>query len=437
MVSLTRTLREENPGTGQRFDRTRIKVFLGIALIAGCLATMFYVFTRPSRTEIGPEHDFVTIIAGAHCAIDQCDPYDSPTLEREFPKMGGYIPPLHFKPEWPVYPTSTLFVLLPLSLIPWSVLSVVWMLSSFGFLCAAFVVVFLRFKAYRDVLSFLPLGILLIDVAIGQAVALGQPTMIAASALTLAMIALESGSMPVTGGLLLALSLCLKPQGALLCGIYFLFRSRTRIPALAAYLFTAAAGVAGVLLFYFRLSSFAYLGHLSSNLKLALQPGRDADFSPLNQYSPSFLNLQAFLSRLIENPHVCNAVTYAVCFAIAGVLIFICWRRKNMAARPYTILAVLVMLELLVSYHRFYDHIFMLAAIPGLYEIKRRSRSGYLLSVVALFVYLFRQFHNLKVHGLGPFPSGAPVELFIALLCLHSLWSDHAEAPLMNLCVGE
>jgi hypothetical protein len=342
--------------------------------------------------------------------------------------MGGYIPPLHFKPEWPVYPPSTLFVLLPLSLLPWPVLSVVWMLLSFGFLCAAFVVLLLRFKAYRDVLSFLPLGILLADVAIGQAVQLGQPTLIAAAALTLAIIALESGSMPVTGGLLLALSLCLKPQGAFLCGIYFLLRSRTRIPALAAYLFTAAVGLAGVLLFYFRLSSFAYLGHLSSNLKLALQPGRDADFSTLNEYSPSFLNLQAFLSRLIANPHVCNAVTYAVCFVIAGLLIFVCWRRKSLAARPYTILAVLVMLELLVSYHRFYDHVFMLAALPGLYEIKQRSRSGYLLSVIALFVYLFRQFHNLKIHGLGPFPSGAPVELFIALLCLHSLWGDDSQA---------
>jgi hypothetical protein len=342
--------------------------------------------------------------------------------------MGGYIP-LPFKPEWPVYPPSTLFFLLPLSLLPWPVLSVLWMLSSFSFLCAAFVVVLLRCKAYRDVLSFLPLGILLSDLAIGQAVQLGQPTLIASSALTLAAIAWESGSMPVTGGLLLALSLCLKPQGAFLYGIYFLLRSRTRIPALAAYIFMAAAGLAGTLLFYFRLSSFAYLGHLSANLKLALQPGRDADFSPLNEYSPSFLNLQAFLSRLIPNPHVTTAITYAACLAIAGLLAFVCWRNRNLATRPYTILAVLVMLELLVSYHRFYDHVYMLAALPGFYEIRQRGRSGYLLCIAALVVYQFRQFHNLTIHGLGPFPSGAPVELFIALLCLHSLWSDQPHAP--------
>jgi hypothetical protein len=298
------------------------------------------------------------------------------------------------------------------------------MLLSFGFLCAAFVVLLLRFKAYRDVLSFLPLVILLTDAAIGWAVQLGQPTLIAGSALTLAIIALESGSTPVTGGLLLALSLCLKPQGAFLCGIYFLLRNRTRIPALAAYIVTAAAGLAGVLLFYFRLSSFAYLGHFSANLKLAFQPGRDADFSPLNGYSPSFLNLQAFLARWIANPHVCNSITYGVFFAIATLLIFVCWRKKNLATRPYTILAVLVMLGLLVSYHRFYDHVFMLAALPGLYEIKQRSRSGYLLSVLALVVYQFRQFHDLKIHGLGPFPSGAPVELFVAILCLHSLWKN-------------
>ena len=423
MVTLTGISQEAKAGKDNRSERSRIKALAGIAIIIGCLAIMFYYWSRPSRNKIGPEHDFVTVVTGAHCVIARCDPYDSPTLEREFPKMGGYIP-LHFKPEWPVYPPSTLTLLLPLSLLPWPVLSVVWMLLSFAFICTAFVALLLRFKAYRDVLSFLPLILLLTDAAIGGAVQLGQPTLIAGSALTLAIIALESGSMPMTGGLLLALSLCLKPQGAFLCGIYFLLRNRTRISALAAYAFTAAAGVAGVLLFYFRLSSFAYLQHLSANLKLAFQPGRDADPSPLNEYSASFLNLQAFLARLISNPHLSNAITYAVCLAIAGVLAFVCWHKKNLATRPYTVLAVLVMLELLVSYHRFYDHVYMVAALPGLYEIKQRGRFGYLLGIGALVVYQFRQFHNLTIHGLGPFPSGAPVEFFIALLCLHSLWND-------------
>jgi hypothetical protein len=41
-----------------------------------------------------------------------------------------------------------------------------------------------------------------------------------------------------------------------------------------------------------------------------------------------------------------------------------------------------------------------------------------------LFVYHFSQFHGMTIHGLGPFPSGAPVELFIAALCLYSLWKN-------------
>jgi uncharacterized membrane protein YhaH (DUF805 family) len=194
---------------------------------------------------------------------------------------------------------------------------------------------------------------------------------------------------------------------------------------LAAYLFTAVAAVAGTLLFYFRLSSFAYLAHLASNLKLAVQPGRDADFSRLNEMnSSSFLNLQAFLARFIQNPHVCNALTYLVSSAIIGLLAFVCWRKSNFVTRPYTILAVLVMVELLVSYHRLYDHLLMLAAIPGLFEIKERGDVSYLLFVGALFVYHFSQFHGLTVHGLGPFPSGAPVELFLTVVCLQSLWQN-------------
>ena len=404
-------------------NRDKWKALLISLVVAACLGSIFYVYSRPSKNGYGAEHDFVTVISGVHCAVNRCDPYDSPTLEREFLKMGGYTPTSHFKPEWPVYPPSTFLLLLPFSLLPWSALSVVWMLLCYGFLCAAYIALLLRFKAYRDLLSLLPFAILLADGSIGWAVELGQPVLIAASALTLAIIALES-SLPVTGGILLAISLCLKPQGAYLCGAYFLFRAGTRLPALAAYLFTAAAAAGGTLLFYFRLSSFAYLAHLSQNLKLALQPGRDADFSRLNVDSASFLNLQAFLARVIEDPRVCTLLTYAICLIIAGKLVFVCWRRQTLATRPFTILTVLVMLELLVSYHRLYDHAYMLAAIPGLYEIKQRGRSTYLLFVAALFVYHFSQFHGLTIHGFGPFPSGAPVELFIAGLCLYSLWKN-------------
>jgi hypothetical protein len=408
-----------------RLERSKIKALIAIAIIVCCLAAIFYIYSRPSRNGFGAEHDFVTVVTGAHCLVDGCDPYDAPTLEQEFPKMGGYIPTSHFKPEWPVYPPSTFLLLFPFSLLPWPVLSVVWLLLSFAFLFAAMVVLLLRFKAYRDLLSFFPFVILLADGSIGWAVQLGQPVLIAASSLTLAIVALESGSMPIVGGVLLAISLCLKPQGAYLCALYFLLRIGTRIPTLAACLFTAAAGAAGTLLFYFRLSSFAYLGHLSANLKLAMQPGRDADFSRLNEAnSSSFLNLQAFLARLIQDPHVCNVLTYGTFLALAVLLVFVCWRTKTLATRPFTILAVLVMLELLVSYHRLYDHALMLAAIPGLYELKERGILSYLLFIAGLFVYHFSQFHGMTIHGLGPFPSGAPVELFIAGLCLYSLWKN-------------
>ena len=181
-------------------SRMRLQAWVASIVVVGCLAAIFYVYSRPSKNGFGPEHDFVTVIAGVHCAIDRCDPYDAPTLEREFPNsMGGYTPTNHFKPEWPVYPPSTFLLLLPFSLLPWPVLSAVWMLLSFGLLSAAFVVLFLRFQAYRDLLSILPFVLLLADGSIGWAVQLGQPALIAASSLTLAIVALESGSMPVTG----------------------------------------------------------------------------------------------------------------------------------------------------------------------------------------------------------------------------------------------
>ncbi len=409
----------------------RAKALFAVLLILGCLGSIFYIYSRPARNGFGPEHDFVTVIAGTHCLITGCDPYDAATLEKEFPnKMGGYVPPEHFKPEWPVYPPSTFVLLLPFSLLPWKVLSLVWLSLCFAFLAGAFVVLCLRFQAYRNLLSFFPFIILLADGSIGWAVQLGQPALIAASALTMAIIALESSTLLIPGGLLLAFSLCLKPQGAYLCGLYFLLRRKTRITAVAAYLFTVAAAAAGAWFLRLQLGSYAYLDHLSANLKLAMQPGRDADFSRLNEAnSSSFLNLQALLARLIQDPHLCNLITYATVALLAVLLVYICVRSKTFETRPFTIVAVLVMLELLVSYHRLYDHALMLAAIPGLYEMRKSSWVSYLLFVFGLVVYHFSQFHGATIHGLGPFPSGAPVELFISAICLYSLWAERPREP--------
>ncbi len=408
-------------------NRNRLQAIIGVAAIVASLSYVFFTYSRPAKNGYGAEHDFVTVIAGAHCLADRCDPYDSPTLEQEFHKMGGYQPSTHFKPEWPVYPPSTLLMLFPLSLLPWKVFSVVWMLLCYGLVTATFVALFIKCKAYRDLLSAIPFVILLADGSIGWAVELGQPVLIAASSLTLGILAIESAAMPITATLLLAISLLLKPQGAYLCILYFLLKKSTRLPALAACVLTALTAAAGTWLFYARLSSMAYLGHLAANLRMAVRPGGDADFSLHNAPdSNGYLNLQAFLARVLDDPRLCNNLTYAVCAAAGAALIFVCWRSRTMRSRPYTILAALVMLELLVSYHRLYDHILMLAAIPGLYEIKQRGRSSYLLFVAGLFVFHFSQFHGLKIHGYGPFSSGPPVELFVFGICMYSLWKNRA-----------
>ena len=105
-------------------NRDRWQALLVSFLAVACLGSIFWIYSRPAKNGFGAEHDFVTVIAGVHCAVSRCDPYDAPSLEREFLKMGGYMPTSHFKPEWPVYPPSTFLLLLPLSLLPWPVLSV-------------------------------------------------------------------------------------------------------------------------------------------------------------------------------------------------------------------------------------------------------------------------------------------------------------------------
>ena len=71
-------------------------------------------------------------------------------------------------------------------------------------------------------------------------------------------------------------------------------------------------------------------------------------------------------------------------------------------------------MEVLVKMNRITPIVKILGALSGVM----------ILIIAGLFVYHFSQFHGITIHGLGPFPSGAPVELFIAALCLHSLWKN-------------
>jgi hypothetical protein len=407
-------------------QRSSIKPLLAVIAVVSCLTGIFFVYSRPSRNGFGFEHDFVNVISGVQCLTDRCDPYDSLTLEQEFQKMGGYTPSKHFLPEWPVYPPSTFFILLPFLGFHWPLLSTIWLLLCFGFVCAAYVTLVLKFEAYRDLLSFAPFAVLLADKSIGWAVYLGQPILIAAASATLAIVLMGSESMPVLGGILLAVSLCIKPQAAYLCGLYFVLRRRTRLPALVAYLFTLGAAIAGTLMFYFRLSSLAYLKHLSANLQLSLQPGRDADPSVLNQGSASFLNLQAFLARFSHNPQIYNNLAYAVVLTLVILLAFSCWRNQNFATRPFTIVSVLVMVELLVTYHRQYDHMMILTAVPGMFEVKKKSIATYLAILMSLCAYHFSELHGRWLHGWGPAPFGPLIEVLMALLWIHSLWGVSA-----------
>ena len=368
--------------------------------------------------------DFAPIIAGAHCLFRSCDPYDSNAAKRFFFDLtGGDV---FMRPETPVYPPSTFLVVSPLLLLKWRPMYLTWALLSAGALLAAYILLILKFELFTSLVAYLPIVISIQSGIIFPALWVGQPAVLAIASGAIAVISLVSGTAPVLSTLLLALSLSLKPQLVLLPAIYLLFRKTTRIKSIAALILATLAFVIGASLLHSQLGSFSFFARESANVKLALEHGHLSDPSSANRDSPDFLNLAMPLSRLDLSLPAANRISFLGTFALFAGLAYAYLHEKTARSRPYTIIAVLILISLLAAYHRGYDRLLILLIIPALWELRSRSRALYWTLTATMFLWIFnhRILENLSARA-ARFQITAFLELAMCLLFLASLmnWS--------------
>lgn len=409
-------------------------------VLLGCL--FFAVRGYHDQTLALQSFDFKPVYSSTLCLRDGCDPYDSIQIEHEYLQHGGdrsdHRP---FRPYNANYPPSALFLVLPLTLLPFGPAHVVWLaIGILLFCCAAFCVADLCVGPRALVVH----GVLALFVMTStMLIMLGQPAIMSISLVVIGAWCFLRGRLAWLGVLTFAVSLTFKPHVGALIWLFFLLASRGRSSlessaaespvepatmfrrrALQTLAVTLVLMTPGIWLAFHHPASAHWPQELRTNLVQIASHGNASDPGPSNSEAQSITNLQALFSLMHDTPGFFNRVAYAV-----FVPLFLAWlylvirplkhpdRRlfgeegmTAMAARNLLALATAAALSFLPIYHRQYDTRLLLFMFPAVALLASTNRwRGYValaLSGVAT-VTMSHQFVHLGPwlgHHVGHWP---------------------------------
>ena len=371
--------------------------------------------------------DFKPVYSGARCLIDGCDPYDSPTLAREYLAHGGDPSDLRpFRPFNANYPPSALALVTPFALLPFGPAHLLWLASSAVlFSIGAFLMTDLCLVPPGSSPGLPPpTGWLVTSALLSVFVAsstmlmmLAQPAGVALGLLVIAVWCLLRGRAPVLAVVLFAMSLTLKPHLGALVWVFFLLARRPatgtagavcpaglyRRRALQIAWVTVLFSLPGIIWASAHPSSAHWPAELHRNLVGIAAHGNASDSGPANNEAHDITSLQAAFSLLKDEPRFYNTASVLVCGAL-----FLAWsvpvvRFRPSASRDLVALAAASSLTLLPLYHRQYDTRLLLLSFPAVAVLlhSRRAFGVMALAITALgtavtshnFPHLLQRFH--------------------------------------------
>ena len=378
------------------------------------------------RSHKAPFGDFNYLQTGAECLIAGCDPYDYAALNHEAEARHEKKPPIW--PMTPVYPPSTLVLLLPFEALRWPAAPYVFNgLGGFATALACLLMVWwLRIRVWDSAAIILVAGLLCLPMA--SALEFANPALLEAALITISCLLLLQTEDSVIGWLLLGLSLALKPQLAVGALAVLLWRRGTRAAAIKACALWLALLLVGTLVYRLRLASFHFLATLKWVLWLSALPGGSSDFA--NNESFDFLNIQTAFALI---PHASRAAIQTLAWLttalLAGATVWCGQRRDAFRRRPWTMIALLTAISLLPVYHRGYDRVIALLLAPAAAEIAAQRR--WLAWIYALLVALWVANDTAMAHVLRRWhfvPQNPVDDVAFCLVLLLSLWWQRGTA---------
>lgn len=347
---------------------------LAVLLLCVSIPCIISYGFRQSFGKVLVTTDFGEIYFGARAAMHRADPYDPAPVLREFQAQGGLFPtsfgPAQEKADESVLASvvnlpTTLFLTMPIAVLPWGMAQNLWMLLTAALLVAAAFLTWDLGAGNAPLLWAALAGFMLADSHL--IFQLGNAAGIVASLCVISAWCFLKDRCVWAGVLLLAIGLAVKPQDAGFVWLYFLLSSgalRKR-----AILTLAATGVlAACAALWMAPISPHWMAEMRTNIASAAAPGGPTDPGPAGFASESvnqLTDLQSALSFFKDDPHFYNTGSYLIC----GILI-LAWGiavvRKRFSPQGANLaLAAIAPLSLLPVYHRAYDGMLLLLALPA------------------------------------------------------------------------
>jgi hypothetical protein len=348
---------------------TKRKALLCLILSGAIFITWGSIIATNSYSGMGA---FKAVFYGARCLMQHRDPYNPSVMLDFYQAEGGKLPSnpadaLLFR--WGMLvcvnlPTS-LFLMAPLALLPWSVASLIWMVLNAGALLLASLLIWdvAGNRALKP--ATLLICFLLCNAEI--VFALGNLAGIVVSLCVIAVWCFLEERFVYAGVLCLTVSLLLKPHDAGFVWLYFLLAGGIYRKRALETLGVAAALAVPSLLWVSRISPH-WMQELNTNLAALSAHGNVNDPGPdsLTFHSAdNVISLQSAISLFRDDPRFYNLASYLICglILLAGAIRVL--RSRLTKENAWLALAGIAALSMLPVYHRAYDAKLLLLTVPA------------------------------------------------------------------------
>ncbi|HEY2472537.1 MAG TPA: glycosyltransferase family 87 protein [Terracidiphilus sp.] len=336
----------------------------GVSILTGILLDR----SSPAGTA-----NFRAVYYGARCLLNHGDPYDPADFLSVYMKESGELPTVPSKKQFFLRATmvcvnlpTTLFLVVPVAMLPWSLSHVLWLLLVAGSITVAALLAYDLAGEYASGPALLLICIMMANCEV--LFATGNTAGIAVGLCVVAVWCFVRQRFQWLGILAMAVSLAIKPHDSGLVWLCLLLAGGVlRKRSLQVFALTALIAIPAILW----LSSAApdWSRELRANLAATSARGDISDPGPASisrkGSADVLIDLQTVVSVFDDNPRVYNPVVYA----ISGLLLlgwgFKLVRTAPSAGNTWYALAAIAPLAMLFSYHRPYDARLLLLAVPA------------------------------------------------------------------------
>ena len=275
---------------------------------------------------------------GARCLIDRTDPYNPSEFSRIYQTESGALPADPAKRALflravmvCVNLPTTLFLLIPLALLPWGPSHLLWLAMIAVILTLAAILAYDLTVKNR---SRLPLILICLLMANSQVLfTVANTAGLAVGLCVIAVWCFIRERFVFFGVAALAISLALKPHDSGLIWLWLVVSGGAlRKRALQVAVLVAAIAVPAVILVGH--SSPQWRTELVSNLAATSAHGDISDPGPASNSRQGsadiIIDLQTVLSLVRDDPHFYNPATYLICGTLLVILLVAAWRRRQL-----------------------------------------------------------------------------------------------------------